>query len=89
MPEQYNIKLIPKKNERKRWLNLWCFDIITEWILSEHDFEIKSKYHSFNQSFVLLLTHILSFKDDIILQSTFLSCRLVKVFMPKQRSFIF
>ena len=35
----------------------------------EDDFEIKSKYHSFNQNFVLSLTHILSFQDDVILRN--------------------
>ena len=62
MPEQYNIKLIPKKNERKRWLNLWCFDIIIEWILSEHDFEIKSKYQ-FQPKFRFVIDSYLEFSS--------------------------
>ena len=33
--------------------------------------EIKSKYHSFNQLFILLLTQISSFEDDVILRNTF------------------
>ena len=60
MPKQYNIKRIPKKNERKRWLNWWCFDIITEWTLSEHDFEIKSKYQ-FQQKFRFVIDSYLEF----------------------------
>ena len=39
--------------------------------ISVDDFEITSKYHSFNQNFVLLLTYILSFQDDVILRNMF------------------
>ena len=37
---------------------------------SEDDFEIKSKYHSFNNSFILYW-QILSFQDEIILRNMF------------------
>ena len=34
-------------------------------------FEMKSNYHSFDPNFILLLTQILSFQDDVIPRNMF------------------
>ena len=75
------IKHIPKNNVilKTQDMSQWRDDILVETVIFGiyfkviliHDFEIKSKYHSFNQNFVFPLTHILSFQDDVILRNMF------------------
>ena len=50
-------------------MKLWYFIFISS--LSDNVFEIKMKYHSFIV-ILLILTHILSYQDGIIVRSLFL-----------------
>lgn len=59
-------------------MEIVIFRLYFKVIPSEDDWEISSKYHNSNNSFVLLLPYILSFQDDIIFRNMFY-CALFEV----------
>ena len=82
--KKYKIKHILKNNiilktqDMNQWQDKILFEIVIFQLyfkvilkLSDDDFEIKLKYYSFNQNFILSLTHILSFQDKVIFWNMF------------------